>query len=323
MSDSTKPVALINIVGLTADMLDERMPRLRDFAKSSCSVRPLNPVLPALTCSVQSSMLTGKLPAEHGIVGNGWYERDQAEIRFWKQSNHLVGGEKLWDAARDRAPDLTVANCFWWYAMHAETDITITPRPMYPSDGRKIPDIYTDPPDLRHRLQSRLGRFPLFNFWGPTASIASSRWIADAASIVHDEHAPDLLMIYLPHLDYDLQRYGPDHALSSRAMTAIDEVAGQLVDKLHRDGRRIVIVSEYGINPVEDAIHPNKVLRQAGLLRVRDELGRELLDPGGSDAFVVADHQIAHVYVRDPNRLEEVRLILGKLDGVASVLDPE
>lgn len=323
MSDSTKPVALINIVGLTADMLDERMPRLRDFAKSSCSVRPLNPVLPALTCSVQSSMLTGRLPAEHGIVGNGWYERDQAEIRFWKQSNHLVGGEKLWDAARDRAPGLTVANCFWWYAMHAETDITITPRPMYPSDGRKIPDIYTDPPDLRHRLQSRLGRFPLFNFWGPTASIASSRWIADAASIVHDEHAPDLLMVYLPHLDYDLQRYGPDHALSSRAMTAIDEVAGQLVDKLHRDGRRIVIVSEYGINPVEDAIHPNKVLRQAGLLRVRDELGRELLDPGGSDAFVVADHQIAHVYVRDPNRLEEVRLILGKLDGVASVLDPE
>ena len=130
MSDSTKPVALINIVGLTADMLDERMPRLRDFAKSSCSVRPLNPVLPALTCSVQSSMLTGRLPAEHGIVGNGWYERDQAEIRFWKQSNHLVGGEKLWDAARDRAPGLTVANCFWWYAMHAETDITITPRPI-------------------------------------------------------------------------------------------------------------------------------------------------------------------------------------------------
>lgn len=323
MTDAPKPVALINIVGLTTDMLDERMPRLREFAKSSCCVRPLNPVLPALTCSVQSSMLTGTLPEKHGIVGNGWYERDQSEIRFWKQSNHLVQGEKVWHAARHRAPGFTVANCFWWHAMHADTDITITPRPMYPSDGRKIPDIYTDPPELRDRLQSRLGRFPLFNFWGPTASIASSRWIAESAAIVHDRHAPDLLMVYLPHLDYDLQRHGPDHPLSSRAMTEIDEVAGDLIDKLQQDGRRIVIVSEYGITSVKDAVHPNKALRKAGLLRVREELGLDMLDPGGSDAFAVADHQIAHVYVQDRNRLEEVLALLSELDGVACVLDLE
>lgn len=320
MTDTPKPVALINIVGLTTDMLDDRMPRLGAFANASCSIRPLKPVLPALTCSVQSSMLTGMLPEEHGIVGNGWYERDQAEIRFWKQSNHLVQGEKVWETARRRAPSLTVANCFWWYAMHAGTDITITPRPMYPADGRKIPDIHTTPARLRDELQASLGRFPLFNFWGPTASIASSRWIAESAGIVHDKYAPDLLMAYLPHLDYDLQRHGPDHPASNKAMNEIDQVAGDLIEKLQHDGRHIMIVSEYGISPVQDAVFPNRILREAGLLKVRDELGRELLDPGGSAAFAVADHQLAHVYVQDPTRTEEIIKVLNALEGVSSIL---
>ena len=301
------------------EMLDDRMPNLRALAGSG-TTRPLVPVLPAVTCSVQSSMLTGVMPESHGIVGNGWYERDQDEIRFWKQSNHLVQAEKVWETARRRAPSLTVANCFWWHAMQASTNITITPRPMYPADGRKIPDIHTTPSDLRNQLQSTLGRFPLFNFWGPTANIASSRWIADAAQIVHDDYAPDLLMVYLPHLDYDLQRYGPTDPRCDRALLEIDEVAGNLINHLHKDGRRIIVVSEYGIRPVHDAVFPNRVLRQSGLLQIRDELGHELLDPGGSVAFAIADHQIAHVYVNDPERREDVARLLDSVDGIASVL---
>ena len=268
-------------------------------------------------------MLTGVLPEEHGIVGNGWYERDQAEIRFWKQSNHLVQAEKVWETARRRAPGLTVANCFWWYAMHASTDITITPRPMYPADGRKIPDIYTTPPELRDILQASLGQFPLFNFWGPTANIASSQWIAESARMVHDQYAPDLLMVYLPHLDYDLQRFGPDDPRCDRAMSEIDEVAGNLIERLHADGRRVIIVSEYGIGPVRNAVFPNRILRKAGLLNCREEMGRELLDPGGSTAFAVADHQIAHVYVQDPARHEEVAALFDSTDGIATVLMAE
>tara|TARA_B100002051_G_scaffold249305_1_gene259923 strand:+ start:1151 stop:2536 length:1386 start_codon:yes stop_codon:yes gene_type:complete len=322
VKDRPHSVALINIVGLTADMIDDRMPKLQSFA-AGCSVRPLVPVLPAVTCSVQSSMLTGCLPEEHGIVGNGWYDREHAEIRFWKQSNHLVQTEKVWETARRQSPGLTVANCFWWYAMHASTDITITPRPMYPADGRKIPDIYTTPPELREQLQSTLGRFPLFNFWGPTADITSSRWIARAAEIVHEEHHPDLLMVYLPHLDYDLQRFGPDDPRCDQAMTDIDDVAGDLINRLQADGRRVIIVSEYGIRGVTDAVFPNKCLREAGLLHVREELGRELLDPGSSDAFAVADHQIAHVYVRNKRDRDKVADLLDSLDGVQSVLQDD
>ncbi|MCH2134128.1 MAG: alkaline phosphatase family protein [Phycisphaerales bacterium] len=322
MADSIQPVALVNIVGLTPSMLDERMPRLQSLARSG-TVRPLAPVLPAVTCSVQASMVTGVQPAEHGIVGNGWYERDQAEIRFWKQSNHLVQAEKVWETARRRHPGFTAANCFWWYAMHASTDVTITPRPMYPVDGRKIPDIWTTPPALRDELQSSLGRFPLFNFWGPTANIVSTKWIADAARIVHDRFQPDLQMIYLPHLDYDLQRYGPADSRADHALAEIDETAGSLIEHLQRDGRQVIIVSEYGIVPVRDAVAPNRVLREAGMLQVREECGLELLDPGSSTAFVVADHQVGHVYVQDPAAMGEVTRLLADCDGVAEVMDLE
>jgi predicted AlkP superfamily pyrophosphatase or phosphodiesterase len=314
------PVALVNIVGLQPGMLDDHMPCLKQLARQG-TVRPLQPVLPAVTCTVQSSMLTGVEPRDHGIVANGWYERDQAEIRFWKQSNHLVQAEKIWETARQRCPDFTCANCFWWYAMHARTDVTITPRPQYPADGRKIPDIYTDPPALRDQLQQKLGTFPLFNFWGPTADITSTRWIAQAACHVLGTTDPDLLLVYLPHLDYDLQRYGPSDPRCDHARAELDAVAGDLIDHLQAAGRRIIIVSEYGIVPVRDAVAPNRILLQAGLLRVRNERGRDVLDPGGSRAFVVTDHQIGHVYVERPEDRSPVAQLLGGLDGVADVLE--
>lgn len=319
MTDSAQPTALINIVGLTTEMLDDRMPRLRAHAASG-TLRPLAPVLPAVTCSVQTSMLTGKMPAEHGIVGNGWYERTEGEVRFWKQSNQLVQAESIWETARRKQPDFTCANCFWWYAMNASTDICITPRPMYPADGRKLPDIYTTPSDLRDQLQSQLGQFPLFHFWGPGADLRSSRWIAESARIVEKQFKPDLLLVYLPHLDYDLQRFGPDDPRSDQAMREIDQVAGDLIDAMKQNGRSSIIVSEYGITSTTDGVAPNQLLRSSGLLAVREEEGRELLDPMQSDAFVVTDHQIGHVYVRHAEMIDQVAALLQDLDGVSEVL---
>ena len=319
MTDSAQPVALINIVGLTSAMLDERMPRLRAHAATG-TLRNLAPVLPAVTCSVQSSMLTGVPPAEHGIVGNGWYDRREGEVRFWKQSSQLVQAEKIWETARRRQPGFTCANCFWWYAMNASTDVCVTPRPMYPADGRKLPDIYTTPSTLRDELQSELGQFPLFHFWGPGADLRSSRWIAESAGIVDRQFTPDLLLVYLPHLDYDLQRFGPDDPRSHQAMREIDDVAGDLIDSLALQGRSSIIVSEYGISPVKDGVAPNRLLRSSGLLAVREEQGRELLDPLQSKAFIVADHQIGHVYVRESENIEQVARLLSGLEGVGEVL---
>jgi predicted AlkP superfamily pyrophosphatase or phosphodiesterase len=313
---------VLDVVGLSLDLLGEATPNLNRL-RASGGARPLATVLPAVTCTVQATLVTGLLPREHGIVANGWYFRDLAEVWLWRQSNRLVAGEKLWETARRRDPSFTCAKLFWWYNMYASADWTVTPRPMYPADGRKLPDIYTQPAALREELNARLGPFPLFHFWGPLADIASSRWIADCALHVWDTRKPTLMLVYLPHLDYDLQRLGPGHPGVAKAVREIDDVCGRVIDHVGRDGARVVVLSEYGMTDVAGAVHPNRALREAGLLQVREELGRELLDAGASEAFAVADHQVAHVYVRSPERVREVQALLATLPGVEAVLDEE
>ena len=314
------PTVVIDVVGLTSGLLGEASPRITALAGRG-RVQRLTPVLPAVTCSVQSSMVTGLAPAGHGIVGNGWYDRESAEVRFWRQSNHFVGGEKLWEKARRRDPSVTTCSMFWWFNMYSSVDFSVTPRPIYTADGRKIPDVYSEPAELRDILQQRLGRFPLVNFWGPAASIVSSRWIADASVLVHERHRPTLTMIYLPQLDYALQKLGPDHPDIPGHVRAIDAVVGTLIDYFEQQDARIVLLGEYGVEPVATVVHVNRVLREAGLLRVRLERGGELLDAGASDAFAVADHQVAHVYVRDTGRVDAVRALCRRIDGVEEVLD--
>jgi len=315
-----KKTVVLNIVGLTRSLIGPHTPRLRDYLLRSSSAT-IGHVSPAVTCTVQSTYLTGKWPSEHGIVGNGWYDRQDCEIKFWKQSNKLVQGEKIWDAAKAIDPTFTCANLFWWYNMYSSVDVSVTPRPMYPADGRKLPDIYTHPPELRESLQKELGQFPLFNFWGPTAGIRSSEWIAESAVRVEDQFGPTLTLIYLPHLDYVLQREGPDGKTVTNELAAIDAVAGRLIDFYEARGAAVIVLSEYGIAKVNQPVHLNRVLRKAGLLSVRTELGRELLDAGASTAFAVADHQLAHVYVNEASQIGNVRALLENTPGVAAVLD--
>lgn len=313
---------VINAVGLTPRLIGPAMPRLQAFAANGAQAT-IKTVLPAVTCPVQATFLTGCLPNEHGIVGNGWYFRDECEVKFWKQSNALIQRPKIWEAARILDSTFTCANLFWWFNMYSSVDYAVTPRPLYPADGRKIPDIYTNPAELRFVLQKKLGQFPLFQFWGPHTSIASSRWIAEAAKMMDQRYNPTLTLIYLPHLDYCLQQLGPDCQRITRDLNELDAVCGDLIDHYRTRDTRIIFVSEYGIVPVSRAIHLNRELRKHGLLAVRTELRRELLDAGASEAFAVADHQVAHVYVNNLARLGEVRALLQAVDGVAQVLDDE
>jgi predicted AlkP superfamily pyrophosphatase or phosphodiesterase len=314
------PTAVILAVGLTRDVISPHTPRLKSLVAES-DVRTLTPVLPAVTCSVQASMLTGSTIGAHGIVGNGWYDRDLAEVLFWKQSNHLVGGEKVWDVARRHDPTVTTANLFWWFNMYTSAEYSVTPRPQYRADGRKIPDCYSRPADLRDRLQADLGPFPLFHFWGPGSSIRSSAWIAEAAKLTIEWHNPTLSFVYLPHLDYAHQKFGPDATESTAAATELDGVIGPLLDFLFARGIRPIVLSEYGIEPVTTAIPINRILREAGFLAMRIEDDRELLDPGASAAFAVADHQVAHVYVRDPDQAPAIAAMLSGVPGIESCLD--
>lgn len=316
-----RPVVALLVVGLTPRLL-AHMPRLSALAADGWSA-PVTPPLPAVTCTAQATFLTGRTPRDHGIVGNGWFFRDLGEVLLWRQSNALVQGPKVWDRARAQVPSYTVANLCWWYAMGAATDLLVTPRPIYHADGRKSPDAYTVPPALHDELERRMGPFPLFSYWGARADLTSSRWIAGAARHVLDTARPDLTLAYLPHLDYDLQRHGPHGPAAVRAAQQVDEVAGRLVDHARGAGAEIVVLSEYGLEPASRPVDVNRVLRSAGFLSVSTQGGMEYLDPHTSRAFAVADHQVAHVYVRDPSDVPAVRELLAALPGVEAVLDDD
>ncbi len=313
------PTLVLNVVGLTPGLL-VHAPNLQALARQG-AVRPLATVLPAVTTTVQSTLLTGLAPRDHGIVANGWYFRELSEVWLWRQSNRLVQGEKLWEAAKRRDASFTCAKLFWWYNMYANVDIAVTPRPMYLADGRKLPDIHTHPGALRDELQAELGAFPLFQFWGPAAGIVSSDWIARCTLQVMKQQRPTLTLAYLPHLDYDLQRLGPNHPGIPAQVAAVDALCAPLVEEARHQGAHVVVLSEYGITEVSRPVHINRALRQAGWLKVRLERGLEQLDAGASLAFAVADHQLAHVYVARPELLPEVQACLAALPGVEQVLD--
>ncbi len=323
-------LAVLNVVGLSESLLGPATPRLNAF-RNAGSFAHVRPAVPAVTCTAQSNYLTGRPPRAHGIVANGWFNRDLAEVHFWKQSNHLVQAPKIWDSLRAELPGFTCAQLFWWFNMYSSADYTITPRPMYPADGRKLFDIYTWPYDLRPAIKRDLGEFPFFGFWGPAAGVptpqgapdATTRWIAEAAKWVERRHAPTLNLVYLPHLDYNLQRLGPGHPEIVRDLARIDAIVGDLLAFFARQGVEVLVLSEYGISAVSQPVHLNRVCRERGWLVVKDELGLELLDAGASRAFAVADHQVAHIYVNDPALLGEVRAALAGTPGVAEVWDAE
>ncbi len=314
-----KKTVVLNVVGLTKRLLGEHTPFLSSFLTAS-KQQYIEPAFPAVTCTAQSNYLTGKTPKDHGIVGNGWYFKEECEVKFWRQSNKLVQAPKLWDELKLTHPNFTCANMFWWYNMYSTVDYSVTPRPNYLADGRKIPDIYAHPAGLRDTLQEELGTFPLFSFWGPKTNIKSSQWIADATIKTDQRHNPTLTLVYLPHLDYNIQRYGLDFSKIGKDLSEIDAVVKQLVTYYEAQQASVVILSEYGITNVSRPIHINRYLRKKEWLGIRVERGLELLDAGASDVFAVADHQIAHVYVKNKAQLEEVAAYLKKIEGVERIL---
>ncbi len=313
---------VIDIVGLSSSLIGEHTPFLKKYIETRC-LQTITPMLPAVTTAVQSTFLTGKWPSEHGIVGNGWYDKFECEVKFWRQSNKLVLAEKIWDRAKKENPSFTSSNMFWWYNMYSTADYSITPRPNYLADGRKTPDCYSFPADMRDYLQKELGQFPLFQFWGPGANITSSKWIADASMLTDDRYNPTLTFIYLPHLDYCLQKFGQDFSKISKDLLEIDKVVEDIINFYQKKEAHIILLSEYGITNVHHPVHLNRILRQHNLLAIREERGLELLDPGASKAFVVADHQVAHVYINEPSITENVRSVLEEIPGVELVLDKE
>jgi predicted AlkP superfamily pyrophosphatase or phosphodiesterase len=312
-----KSVCIINVVGLTPKLLPHAptlfalagSPSGDDLESGTARFTPWKSPLPAVTSTAQATLLTGTPPKDHGIVANGWFYRDTQEIRFWQQARSLVQGRAFYD-------DYETAKMFWWYNQSSTARYSCTPKPHYGCDGSKVFDVIDH---TECGLVDRLGAFPFFTFWGPAAGLPCSRWIADASAIVMREKRPQITLVYLPHLDYDFQRYtNPDLT----RVKEIDRCVETLVQAAGETDTEVVVVSEYGLVPVRRAVYPNRILRSMGLLSVRNGPFGEMLMPGESKAFAVVDHQLAHLYVMDPAVKDAVRKELESTEGVAAVCDP-
>lgn len=315
------PLVLIDTVGLTPRLLPFA-PRLSALAARGWS-RPLREPTPAVTCTAQATMLTGTLPREHGIVGNGWLFRDTGEVRLWQQSNRLMQREPVYATLRRLRPTFQCAKLFWWFNQGAEVSLSVTPKPHYGADGNKVFGIHGHPEGLTTRLERDLGPFPFHTFWGPMAGLPATQWIARCAARVLADERPELTLVYLPHLDYDFQRFDPRTCDVQRTVGDLDRACIPLLDAAQSSGARVWVVNEYGHVPVSRPVLLNRELRKAGLLEVRPGPFGEQLDTFESKAFAVCDHQLAHVYVRDSANVPAVRSLLAGLPGVAHVLDRE
>jgi len=284
--------------------------------------RPIRSVFPAVTCAVQASFRTGGPAASHGMVGNGFYSREFARPFFWEQSSALVEGPRIWDTFR--ASGGTVGVLFWQQCLGTDSDVLLSPAPVHKHHGGMIQDCFSRPAGLYGELLKKLGRpFNLAHYWGPRASVKASSWIVDATIEVMRAPAPDLLLTYLPHLDYELQRTGPDSKGSARSFGEAKALLGKLLAAARERGYKVIVFGDYPIVPVERAVHPNRALLDAGLMSVRDIRGMTYPDLHTSRAFAVVDHQIAHVISKDASDAADATEVLKTLPGVARVLDAD
>lgn len=316
-------VVLLSIPGLRASDV-AHMPNLQALTQSGDKA-PLVPSFPAVTLCVETNIMTGMLPVDHGVVANGWYDRDKGEVELWTMGNEAIDRPQIWDILKEHNPDLTSAVWFPMLSKRSNADYVCMPAPVHNPDGSESLWCYTRPTEYYGDLLKEYGHFPLKFFWGPLASIPSTKWISDTAMLTAKKHKPNFFYIYLPHLDYQAQKLGPDSEPAMKAVAELDGVLGELfagLKEAYGEDVLILVASEYTIVPVDHVTYPNRVLREAGLVKINSGDDGETIDYPGSDAFAVADHQLSHIYVkdRDPATIEKVVKLFEGHEGIAEVL---
>ena len=288
----------------------DSMPNLSGLARSGFS-GPLRPVFPALTATAQATVTTGELPSRHGIVANGFFSRPLMKPFFWEQSSRLVEGPKIWQRLKIARPEATSAMLFWQNSIGSENDIILTPAPIHKHGGGIIDVCYCRPAGLYDELASRFGHFKLRWYWGPLTSPKGTRWIARATAHVLRTRRPNLVLTYLPLLDYGLQKRGPQDEGVQNDIGLLDEALGEVLAAARDCEYQVCVFSDYAISPVRSAAFPNRALADNGLFACRIIEGRAYPDFAQSRAFAICDHQIAHIYCRDdPAVIREAREIL-------------
>jgi predicted AlkP superfamily pyrophosphatase or phosphodiesterase len=318
-----KHVIVIDIVGLERKHISENItPNIFKISQTG-EIRDLETVFPAVTCTVQSSLLSGAYPEVHGIISNGLYDRQHYTVSFWEQSSNLVQADRVWDTIKMHGSVSKTAVLFWQNTIYSNADLVLTPRPLH-MDDRMIMWCYSKPPGFYEKLIEKIGKFDLTWYWGPLVSKKSSEWIEKATELVLENEKPSILFTYIPHLDYSFQKNGTSYKVLKDDLKFVDDLVGRLVKKVSDMGMledtQFIIFSEYGFTDVNSDISLNSIFRENGLLEVREIEQTEYLDLEYSKAFAMVDHQIAHIYVKE-NQTNQVRKILEGIKGVDMILD--
>lgn len=311
----------------SSNIFSQNLPSIQQIAEMG-SFCEITPVFPAVTSTVQASLLTGKYPTEHGIISNGTYDRQNYSVSFWDQDSSLVKAHRIWDLLDGSSiGNVRSAVLFWQNTLHAKSDIVVTPKPIHLENGI-IMWCYSRPPGFYEEvLKPELGEFQLPTYWGPLASSKSSEWIAAATDITFETQRPSILFTYFPHVDYSAQRFGKNSREVKDDLVKADSLIGSSIEKVKRlglfDRTEFVILSEYSFSDVVGSVDLNRALRDEGFLRVRQIGGYEFIDFEYSDAFAMVDHQVAHIYVKLPDKIDLVKKCLNRITGIDMVLSTE
>ena len=316
-----KKLIVLDIVGLSKKQYAEIKPQNISKILEKGSVSSFKPSFPAVTCSVQASIFSGTYPSEHGIISNGYYDEILKSISFWEQSSNLVNSPRIWDSLKKTTPEFTSGLLFLQNSLYSNSDVIITPKPIH-LDNKMIMWCYSKPENFYEKISESIGTFDLKSYWGPLSSIQSSNWIINSAKKTIESHHPDLLIVYLPHLDYASQKFGPESDEFKESVIELDNLLGNFslfLDQESKNEYEIMILSEYTFNSVTKSISPNLILRKYGLLSTRRIEGKDYIDYELSKAFAMVDHQIAHIFI-DQGYEDEVYQIL-KNENLGTILD--
>jgi predicted AlkP superfamily pyrophosphatase or phosphodiesterase len=325
INNKSKYIVVLDIVGLDISHVSSGLiPTISDLAGiGECGY--LKPVFPSVTSTVQSSVLSGKYPNQHGIISNGLYDRENYQVSFWEQSSKLVKSERIWDILKKRNNDLKTSILFWQNTMFANSEFVITPRPIHLENGQMDMWCYSRPPDYYEEVSNIIGEFDLYSYWGPFASFKSTEWISKSVEYTLEKYKPNLLFAYFPQLDYSSQKFGKNSTEVKVDLEKIDEVVSSIIKKTKKLGifeeTEFIIFSEYGFNDVNDGISINKLLREKGYLAIRTIKNKEYIDFEYSKAFAMVDHQIANIYIKNPEDKNFVKEILEEVKGIEKICD--
>ena len=316
-----KKLIVLDIVGLSKKQFEKLKPKNISKILENGSYGSFEPSFPAVTCSVQASIFSGTYPSEHGIISNGYYDDLFKKISFWEQPTNLVKKPRIWDLLKKNEPNFFTALLFLQNSLYANSNVVLTPKPLH-LENKMVMWCYSKPENFYEKITESLGTFDLKSYWGPFSSLKSSDWIINSAKITIQKHSPDLLVTYLPHLDYTSQKFGPNSDEFKKSVDELDALIGDFLLFLNQEfpnTYEIMILSEYNFNEVNNSVSPNLLLRQHGLLSTRRIEEKDYIDYEFSKAFALVDHQIAHLYIK-PGYLDQVKSIFNN-ESVGSILD--